>query len=574
MMDNNKIRLITVICLCIINLLYMHYYIILTCQVEDVVDWTSWVDNICRVCFDVWFIFTCFYLLTKGRINICICFTFCLTLLWSFFNVVYSRFFYHYISLSSIGETSALSDPLVFNSVIAGLRWADLFFPLMIILFVGLHRGLHINMSGISYAKKSIVCIGLLLIIDLFSHLLFCSLDPSLRHVKYYERRVGMRLFGNNFLLALPVYANFHNGTMKSLAIEAFGSLRGDIEITNEQEIIIEEALRESESSLVRSNGVTIQNMIIIFVESYMSFVTDMIVDGKEVTPYLNALKRDSTVYYNGEIKSNIAMGESADGQYILMTGMLPLRSMITISKAHKKALPSLVKSLRQNGINDSRMILPTSSSLWKQDDMCKQYGFSHLYASNDYRGVHEQTLTDKQVFEMAIDIDRSSKTKRFFSIILTATMHQPYNKIVDHSYVINDKSLTSEMKSYLNVCHYTDNCIGEYLESLKKLDLYDNSLIVITADHHAHNADFGDNVSSEIPLFIINGGIEDTAYHGICNQVDIYTTLIDVLGLKNVWPGLGYSLLNSNYKDSVTPLKWDVSELLLLSDFFANKNY
>ena len=572
---SNLVRIIVLICLCIFNLLYMHNYIIFTCQVEDVVEWTSWVDNVCRVCFDVWAVFTICLFVTRCRINICILFSFYITILWAVVNILYSRFFYHYVSLSSIGETGAIIDPLVYKSVIAGLNVADLYFPFIIIVFhVIYRRHFYFENNMKYYFKRSIVLFALLFLLNLVSHMIFCSLDPSLRYLSYFERRVGMRLFGQNHLLALPIYANFHNGSIKSLAIEVYFEFQGNYKLSEEQRNLIDGELRKPRESFTNKEDVKARNVIFILVESYMSFVTDMMVDGREVTPYLNALKQDTSVYYNGHVHSNITMGESSDGQYILMTGILPLRSMITVSKAHRKPLPSLVKSLQAKGINESRMILPTSSSLWRQDDMCKQYGFKHLFASNDYPGKHEQTLTDKQVFELTEQKDSVLSKEPFFSMILTATMHQPYNKIVDHSFVITDKSLTSEMKSYLNVCHYTDNCIGMYLKSLKSLGLYDNSLIVITADHPAHNADFGDNVSSEIPLFIINGKIENDAYHEACNQIDIYTTIIDVLGLKNVWPGLGYSLLNSSYENSVTPLKWEVSELLLMSDFFLNKNY
>jgi lipoteichoic acid synthase len=378
-----------------------------------------------------------------------------------------------------------------------------------------------------------------------------------------------MRLFGQNHLLALPIYANFHNGSIKSLAIETFFELQGNTRLSKEQRNLIEEELQNARNSLTGGKGVKVTNMIFILVESYMSFVSDLMVDGHEVTPFLNSLKNDSSVYYNGHVHSNITLGESSDGQYILMTGLLPLRSMITVSKAHRKPLPSIVKSLQSFGIKESRMILPTSSSLWRQDDMCKQYGFTHLYASNDYQGRHEQTLTDRQVFELAEQKDSVLSKEPFFSMILTATMHQPYNKIADSTFIVNDASLSSEMKSYLNLCHYTDKCIGMYLNSLKKNGLYENSLIIITADHHAHKTEFDKDVSSDIPLFIVNGKIGSKVYSGDCNQLDIYTTVMDVLGIKDVWPGLGFSLLNESYVDSLTPQKWDVSELLLLSDYF-----
>lgn len=548
----------------------MHNYIIFTCQVEDVVEWTSWIDNICRVCFDVWIIFSLFLLLTRGRKNLSIIITFYITLLWAFVNIMYSRFFYHYVSLSSIGETGAIVDPLVYKSVVAGLSWTDCYFPLIVIVFYVIYRKkIGIENNKINYVKRSVVFFVLLFLFNLVAHMIFCSLDPSLRYLSYFERRVGMRLFGQNHLLALPIYANFHNGSIKSLTIETILESEGGTKLNKEQRNLIEEELRNSRESLTYKEDVKVRNVIFILVESYMSFVTDMTVDGREVTPYLNALKQDTTVYYNGKIHSNITMGESSDGQYVLMTGILPLRSMITVSKAHRKPLPSLVKSLHMIGINESRMILPTSSSLWRQDDMCKQYGFTHLFASNDYSGEHEQTLTDKQVFELAEQKDSVLSEEPFFSIILTATMHQPYNKMVDPSFIVKDASLKPEMKSYLNLCHYTDKCIGYYLSSLKKKGMYNNSLIIITADHHAHNTEFDNDVSSDIPLFIVNGNIGSSAYRGYCNQVDIYTTIIDVLGIKDVWPGLGFSLLNESYVNSVTSQKWEVSELLLQSEYF-----
>lgn len=565
-----KQRLIALLCLCMLNLLYMHNYIILTCQVEDVVEWTSWIDNICRVFFDVWIIFSLFLLLTRGRTNLSILITFYITLTWAYANILYSRFFYHYVSLSAIRETGAIMDPLVYKSVVTGLSWTDLLLPIIVIVFHVIYRRHLCFVNNINcYLRKSLTLFVLLFLLNLVAHLIFCSLDPSLRYLSYFERRIGMRLFGQNHLLALPIYANFHNGSIKSLTIEAMLESQGNTMLNKEQRSLIEEELRNSLESLTYMENAKIRNVIIILVESYMSFVTDMTVDGREVTPYLNALKQDTTVYYNGKIHSNITLGESSDGQYILMTGILPLRSVITISKAHRKPLPSLVKSLQTIGINESRMILPTSSSLWRQDDMCKQYGFTYLFASNDFPGKHEQTLTDKQVFELAEQKDSVLSKDPFFSMILTATMHQPYNKMVDSSFIVKDVSLQPEMKSYLNLCHYTDKCIGRYLNTLKRKGLYDNSLIIITADHHAHNTEFDNDVSSDIPLFIVNGNIESSAYRGHCNQVDIYTTIIDVLGIKDVWPGLGYSLLNESYVNSVTSQKWDVSELLLQSEYF-----
>lgn len=57
------------------------------------------------------------------------------------------------------------------------------------------------------------------------------------------------------------------------------------------------------------------KNVVYILLESFLSVSSDLFVDGKEITPFLNKLKKDSNTYYNGKIRPNITIGESGDGQ-------------------------------------------------------------------------------------------------------------------------------------------------------------------------------------------------------------------------------------------------------------------
>lgn len=567
---NKNIILSGLLLLCALNLFFMHINVLSVSQIEDPLDGISWVDNVFRVILDVWIIFAIFVLLACGRLRIAILVTFIVTYIWSFSNVLYSRFFYHYITLSSICEVGAVADGLVINSMIAGIRFIDFYYVMVLLFFFWLNRRCTFpDVKLLRYMRIWVTFFLFIYVFDLASHVLYCVSQPELRYWGYCKRRIGRRVFGQNHFFALPIYAHFHNGSIKSLILESFMTIRGEIELNDMQTNCILETLKQSEKSMIKSvrNG-EIKNLIFVLIESQMSFVIDKIVDGKEITPYLNSLKSDSSVYYNGHVRPNITIGESSDGQYVYMTGILPLRSILTVSKACKKKLPGLPRQLRKVGIKHSRMILPTSPSLWRQDEMCQQYGFEKLYSSNDYPSEHKQTLTDKQVFELAEKLDSEESDTPFFSIVLTASMHQPYNRLLDSSFEINDSSIDEELKFYLNACHYTDEAIGNYLVSLKNKGLYNNSIIVIASDHHVHSTDFGGGISTDIPLFIINGDFNGS-YAGACNQLDVYTTIVDMMNVPNPWPGLGYSLLNPKYNNIDLNKRWDVSEWLLLSNFF-----
>ena len=75
--------------------------------------------------------------------------------------------------------------------------------------------------------------------------------------------------------------------------------------------------------------------------------------------------------------------------------------------------------------------------------------------------------------------------------------------------------------------------------------------------------------VIDELPLYIINGGINSSnAWTGRCNQLDVYTTLLDIYGVRSTWRGLGHSLLNANYQE------YNVERLQTLSDWIIRSNY
>lgn len=126
-------------------------------------------------------------------------------------------------------------------------------------------------------------------------------------------------------------------------------------------------------------------NVIFILVESYLAASSDLVVNGKEITPYLNKLKREANCYFNGHLCPNTRYGESADGQFIYMTGLLPLQADITVEYAqycNMEGLPKLLKD--QCGIKETHIIVPTASTFWLQDKMNLVYGIDKTYSRAD----------------------------------------------------------------------------------------------------------------------------------------------------------------------------------------------
>ena len=550
--------------LCGLNLCVMHYGAYLS-DVVDNIEFTTIIDNLFGVTIDVIILFMFAYFLTWKHVKLSLCITFFITWCWSFSNLIYVRFFNHYITLSAVEEFSSLFDSQIAKCVLESLQLSDVIFIFSLFLFVLFVKNIQqIN----SLINKLILILILVIGIDASAYILYCCHKPEYRYVSFLTSRYKHRQFSINLHLCDFNYASFSRGSIRSILYDLYLVAYGNIIITDEQKEIIEKISYASMNSISsEEEKQTTTNLIFILVESYMSFVSDMKVNGYEITPFLNSLKNDSTVYFNCMMNDNVTIGESSDGQFVYMTGILPLRSSITVSKAKNIILPGLPKVIGY----ESRMIIPTAYSMWKQDEMCRQYGFDKLYGKDDYKGLYDTNLNDEQVFSLAMEKDYSSK-QPFFSIILTMSMHQPYTKQIDSTFLINDSTISAELSCYLNACHYTDKQIAKYFNHLKREGLYDNSLIVIASDHSVHNTDFG-GVCKQLPFYIINSHIlPSEMWQGECNQLDVYTTLLDLFNCDSDWGGLGHSLTSPNYKNTVIKQTWDASEWIIMSDYFLKK--
>jgi lipoteichoic acid synthase len=147
-----------------------------------------------------------------------------------------------------------------------------------------------------------------------------------------------------------------------------------------------------------------------------LSHPIDLSVDGLEVTPFLNSLKMDSTVYYNGYVMSDITCGESGDGQFIVMSGLLPLRYKTTVSSVKDNTLLALPRLLEcQMGMSKSSIIIPTSPNMWEQNSMNDAYGIKQMFSLQDIQTAeHTSGINDSHIFDFAASKLRSDEEPFF----------------------------------------------------------------------------------------------------------------------------------------------------------------
>ena len=568
-----NVHFLTLFLMSVMNLLFLHHYFLQTIGLEVGCFKSSLVDNLIACFLDVSVILLVVWLITFRRLRTSLAITFIITLIWSFCNVFYARFFHQYLNWSSIGQAGNLSDASVINSMLAEFHTVDLFYPIMAVLFIWIYVRSRKKSITINSLKTMIITWIICAVLGVFVHCLYIF-HPHYGVVYALEKT----MFTPEKMDSMwPNWTVFHKGFFRKLVIDQLTRDK-EIKLTKEQEQDIEKAYSDHSLRVTKRTAPdNVKNVIFILVESYLSVTSDLVVDGKEITPNMNKLKHDSTVYFNGHMRPNVSIGESADGQFIYMAGLLPLHSEITVSKAKHDTIIGLPEQMKKI-LPDlkSHTIIPTNPSLWEQQPMTEAYGFDNLYSMIDYEAElkdnNDGFLTDGMIFKYAFLKD-DSNTQPFFSLILTMSMHQPYEAFEKHGFEVTDKNLPQRYKNYLNSCHYYDMQIGKYLEDLKSKGLYDNSLIIIVADHdaRARYLDMEGKITDDIPIYIINGGFNPSeAWQGECNQLDVYTTILDIMGIDSQWRGLGHTLLNKDYQNSVTSETQEISDLIIYSNYFS----
>ena len=554
-----------------VNIMYMHYVV----QTDDFQHtYRYWRAPFIFGCFDILVILLFFSLVTWRRRKL----TYILSYVFIGFlvlaNIIYSRFFHTYFSPSVLSEISNFKGVWWLEYIQDAFRWSDLLLVITTIMFL-----LCLKEKTWCKMRVNIMTLTLLIILTCGAQVLKDARNNNLTDFITFINSIAGKKFKQKYSID-PRNTVLLCGLVRTQVMcDMLTGARYNALDTNEIKEIdsyLERRVANLGIQYDRTSVTGCPNIVFIIVESYLSVVSDLKVNGKEVTPYLNSLKQLQEGYFNGQMKSCTAIGESSDAQVIYFAGLIPLSKDMAISYITRDSIVGLPKLLHEQKGYSTYMTIPTTIDFFHQEKANKKYGVDTAYCTVQY----EQSNWANDSITLSIASERQKHmVEPFFHAILTISMHSPYEK--DRFPEMNDlvfpDSYPSEYKNYLKCCHYTDRYIGRYIEDLKVSGRYNNTVIIIAADHEAHPEFL--HVPKEklnnlnIPLYIINAGIDmGNVYNDKIQQIDLYPSLMDMFGIKSEFRGFGHSIFRHNYKYEMTDQERNISERILTGNYFGHK--
>ena len=347
------------------------------------------------------------------------------------------------------------------------------------------------------------------------------------------------------------------------------------IKISQEEEFYIKKYIKSAnydETELIERS-----NIIYILVESLESWGIDVI-ENKIMMPNLHRFVQSSQVVYVNKIVSQVRHGNSADGQMIGVTGLLPITSGATCKLYGENIYPNFAHMY-----SNSAIVNPCKGT-WEQATMTKSYEFHQLIEPQI-----GETWKDVDVIDNVLDY--SFKSDSSFCVLgITLTSHVPFMHGIEQV-VYEFENMPKIMNAYLNCLHYTDSCIGVLLDRVLNSSLAENTTIVITGDHTIFRDEIGfsdmtryaqdNNIDFKAghtftPLIIYSPNIEGNInITDTCYQMDIFPTILHLIGAEDYyWQGFGVNLLDSvarNNRQITENEAYRLSDLMIRSDYFRH---
>ncbi len=307
--------------------------------------------------------------------------------------------------------------------------------------------------------------------------------------------------------------------------------------------------------------------LILVLVESMENWAVR-----PDITPNLYRFIQDHHVVYAMHTKSQTKAGNSADGQMIFNTGLLPTQEGVVVNKYSRNVFPSLSDNYKHTS-----MICQIGLGVWNQYNMNQAYHIDTAFVI--------PSALDHEVF-LVLD---SITAAPHFDYILTITMatHSPFKACSHYSSLSLPEDMPENMRNYLLCMNYTDSCWGNLLRRIDTDSVLHNSVVCFMGDHII----FDPIMRQEFQAYCDDKGLdfqpreaytafvayspdlqESTVITEPTYQMDAYPTILHLIGAEDYyWRGFGVNLTDTAalHHRPITE-----QEAYMLSDKLIRANY
>lgn len=500
------------------------------------------------VFFSVLIIYGCVLVISFKKLNIALIVTDFIFTLVIYGNILYGRYYYNPITISIFKQISFLDE--VSTSMLELFKPMDIIMLLDFVILIPMY----LYIKDMESSRKSFknIFIGLIIIIIGVIGFKF----------KYVQMDTDRYVFERKYMaqdLGLPYY---HYYDIKNWL---YKTINTNNELSNEEIEVVESVNKAKVHTNVFTGIGEGKNLIIIQLEAMQNFLLDIEFEGQKIMPFMNQLKENSIYASNYYVQT--AGGNTVDAELLTNTSLHPTFSGSAYYEYPTNTYLSLPLKLKEKGYSVNSFH-GYEASFWNREVMHKTLGFDKFYSYDDFE-INEKVgwaISDKAFLKQSIDKTlMASENNPFYSLMITLSSHYPYDAFYGGPFTKVDNGI---LNRYMNSAAYVDQVLADFFEYLKKIGVYDNSVIVIYGDHaglfnsdtegvfdyfNLPNNRYEWQKLTTIPLIIhIPGESISKTYTKVTGQIDLYPTLANIMGIELEY-SMGQDFLDADYQSGIT---------------------
>ncbi len=266
-------------------------------------------------------------------------------------------------------------------------------------------------------------------------------------------------------------------------------------------------------------------NVIIVILESFSSHLMPSL-GGENIAPNLDHLGSEGILFTN-------FWGNSfrTDRGLVSIISGYPAQPSTSIMKFSEKVerLPSIPRAMRNAGY-DLAYYYGGDANFTNMRAYLVSAGFDRIISDKDFSPADRTGkwgAQDHLVFARLLnDLKAETTAKPLLRIIQTSSSHEPFE--------VPFKRFADIRK---NAFAYTDDCLGKFVDRLRSMPLWSNTVVILVPDHQGAYPQHLDNPLDRhrIPLVIAGGAVAKPMKIDVCaSQIDIAATLLYQLGIDH----------------------------------------
>ena len=270
-------------------------------------------------------------------------------------------------------------------------------------------------------------------------------------------------------------------------------------------------------------------NVIVIIWESFTEKALNKAIDGRPVIKYFPELMKEG-IYFSNCYSS----GDRTDkGISAVLSGYpaLPKESIINYNEKASK-LRGLGTIFFAQGYSTG-FYYGGEPEFMNMKGYVSAQQFQQLITKEDFdpKDMNSKWGAHDQVVMKRLLNDVSQTKEPFFTTWLTLSSHEPFETPVAKAFKGDDKET-----KFMNSLHYTDSIVYTFINELKKLPSWQNTVVIISADHGHYLPITGKRADDyRIPVLWLGGALkkQNAIIDKTVDQLDMAGSLIRQLHLN-----------------------------------------